>query len=138
MPSLMSFSHTAEQIINRTKTVTRRLGWRMLRPGQRVWAVEKAMGLRKGEKVKRLALLEIVSVTREPVGDILARCYERPDEIAKEGFPDMGETTFLMLFAKINNLRGAIVFDLTKNPPHFGARWENLEITRIEFKYVDE
>lgn len=49
MPPAMSFSHTTDQILNRTKTVTRRLGWENLQPGDRFWAVKKAMGLKRGE-----------------------------------------------------------------------------------------
>ena len=41
---------TKEQILARTKTVTRRLGWWFLKPGDVVWACEKCMGLKKGEK----------------------------------------------------------------------------------------
>ncbi len=47
----MSFRLTAEQMRARTKTVTRRLGWSSLKPGDIVQPVEKAQGLRKGEKV---------------------------------------------------------------------------------------
>ena len=44
MPRLMSFSMTTPQVRARTKTVTRRLGWRFLKPGVVLWAVEKAQG----------------------------------------------------------------------------------------------
>ena len=55
---LMSFSETTDQIRARTKTVTRRDGWDNLRPGERLWAVEKAMGLRKGQKVLGMTIVE--------------------------------------------------------------------------------
>jgi hypothetical protein len=58
MPRLMSFAHTTDQIRNRTKTVTRRNGWADLKPGELFWAVEKAMGLKPGEKVKRVHFRE--------------------------------------------------------------------------------
>jgi hypothetical protein len=51
----MSFSLTTPQVYAGTKTVTRRLGWRFAKAGQRVCAVEKGMGLKKGEKVKRIS-----------------------------------------------------------------------------------
>lgn len=114
MPRNMSFAATIEQILNRTKTVTRRLGWRQLRPGQRVWAVRKAMGLRHGEKVERLALLEIVSNRREPLEDVTL------DDVAREGFSEMTRFEFLAMFAKIN--------------PGIGMQ---SRVSRIEFKYVE-
>lgn len=65
MPRNMSFSMTTEQIRNRTKTVTRRLGWEFLKPGDVVNAVVKAMGLKPGEKVERLCQLRVKNVRRE-------------------------------------------------------------------------
>ena len=113
MPSNMSFSHTTEQIINRTKTVTRRLGWRKLRPGCRVWAVKKAMGLRPGEKVERLALLEVVGNRREALLDVT------DEDVAREGFPEMSREDFIGLFLRINPTM---------------TRFQR--VSRIEFKYV--
>ncbi len=113
MPRNMSFSHNVEQIRDRSKTVTRRLGWRTLKPGDRVWAVKKAMGLKPGEKVERLALLEIVSVRRESLSKVTKK------EVAREGFSGRCPEWFILLFYKINPTMEA--FD---------------DITRIEFKYV--
>lgn len=115
MPRLMSFSHTIDQIHDRTKTVTRRLGWRTLRPGQRVWAVRKAMGLRLGEKVERLSLLEVVSNRRERLYDIT------DDDVAREGFPEKNRKEFIAMFRRIN-----------RGMPRFAY------VSRIEFKYVEE
>lgn len=39
----MSFALTKRQVLERTKTVTRRLGWEKLRPGDLVRAVEKGV-----------------------------------------------------------------------------------------------
>ena len=61
----MSFMLTRQAVIDRTKTVTRRLGWDNLKPGDRLYAVTKAMGLKKGEKQERLGVIEVVSVRRE-------------------------------------------------------------------------
>jgi len=44
MPRCMSFSMTTDAVRNRTKTVTRRLGWNFLKPGDLLWAVEKGWG----------------------------------------------------------------------------------------------
>lgn len=83
---LMPFSLTAAQIDARTKTVTRRMGWLRLKEGDAVCAVERCMGLRKGQTVRRLAVLRIDSIVREP----LQRMLEEPDygqqECLREGF----------------------------------------------------
>ena len=41
----MSFSATVQQVRDRTKTVTRRVGWKTLQPGEVLRAVEKGQGL---------------------------------------------------------------------------------------------
>lgn len=92
----MSFSITTDQIVNQTKTVTRRLGWLMLKPGDQVIAVKKAMGLKKGETVERLAKLRIVDVRLETLNHI-----DQADCVA-EGFPDMTPDQFVEMFCKHN------------------------------------
>jgi hypothetical protein len=111
----MSFSHTTAQILDRTKTVTRRLGWKNLKPGERFWAVRKAMGLKPGEKVERLALLECVSNRREPLLSVT------DEDVVREGFPAMDREDFIGLFLRINPTL---------------TRFESVQ--RIEFKYVEE
>ena len=44
MPRLMSVSLTEQQVRARTKTVTRRVGWLMLKPGDRLTLCRKVMG----------------------------------------------------------------------------------------------
>lgn len=62
----MSFALTSTQINDRTKTVTRRLGWSRLRPGTLLQPVVKAQGLKKGEKVQKVGgPIRVVSVRRE-------------------------------------------------------------------------
>ncbi len=63
----ISFMLTKEQIADRSKTVTRRLGWWKLKPGDVLRGVEKGMGLKAGEKVKPLATVRVVSVRPEPL-----------------------------------------------------------------------
>jgi len=111
----MSFSKTKEQVRNRTKTVTRRLGWWFLKPGDRLCAIEKGQGLKKGEHVVRICQIEIISVRKEQVGDI----YCQPDDLRKEGFPDLTIPDFI---AKLCGNR----------------KIENLmkDVNRIEFKYI--
>lgn len=64
----MSFALTAEQIRNRTKTVTRRLRWFRLKPGALLQPVLKSQGLKKGEHVEKICgHIRVVGVRREPL-----------------------------------------------------------------------
>ena len=81
----MSFSLTTPLIVNRRKTVTRRTGWRFLKPGDQVQAVEKARGLKAGD-MNRLAVLRIVDVRREPLRRMIDDPAYGESEIVLEGF----------------------------------------------------
>lgn len=108
----MSFAATIPQIQNRTKTVTRRIGWHKLKVGDQLKAVEKAMGLKKGEKQKVLAIIEVTDVRFEPL-----ICVTNKD-VAAEGFPEMTGGDFVEFFCK-------------------AFRCDRYQIvSRIEFKYV--
>jgi hypothetical protein len=110
----MSFSATKEQFRARTKDVTRRLGWASLQPGQVVMAVEKAQGLKKGEKVKRLGPIRILKVWAEPL-DVIDQ-----EECRREGFPDRTPAQFVQFFCEFNGCTPATM------------------VNRIEFEYLDE
>jgi hypothetical protein len=112
----MSFSMTTEAVRRREKTVTRRLGWWDLKPNTILQAVEKAQGLRKGEHVKPICLIRVVSVRREQLDNIYA--YER--ETAAEGFPELTPGAFMAMFCKANACE----------------TWRM--VNRIEFEYLDE
>lgn len=92
---LMSFALTTAQIMEETKDVTRRLGWRHLRAGHLVCPVKKCMGLRPGEKVQVLRdPLLIVSTRREPLRRMTDDLEYGYAEVAREGFkdhPDYGD-----------------------------------------------
>lgn len=115
MPRNMSFSMTTPQFIARTKTVTRRRGWWDLKPGDVLCGVEKGMGLKKGEKVNRLGLIEVVSASPEP----LCHIYDHDDDCAKEGFPDWEPHEFIDFFMKSHKCGCADT------------------VNRIEFRYLD-
>jgi len=66
MSRLMSVSLTEDAVRDRRKTVTRRLGWMFLEPGDRLTLCRKVMG-RMGEPLVRLAEVEVVSVRRVPL-----------------------------------------------------------------------
>lgn len=102
---LMSFALTEPQLMRDVdpKDVTRRLGWRRLRPGQRVQAVRKSMGLRPGEQVYRLCVIEIVSVRREALDAIEAN----PEDCAREGFRHLTPGQFVQMFCVHMKCRAA-------------------------------
>lgn len=110
----MSFALTTEQIRNRTKTVTRRLGWKRAKPGDVVQPVVKGQGIPKGGKVEKIGgPIRITTVSREVLGDI------SPQDVYREGFPHMTPREFVAMFKKHNGgLRDQVV-------------------TRIEFEYVE-
>ena len=108
----MSFMLTTQQIIDETKTVTRRLGWRFLNVGDELWAVEKAMGFKKGEKIKRLKKIRIIGKRYEPL-----KAIDKPDCIL-EGLPDMTPDNFVKMFCS-----------------HMNCEPER-QITRIKFEYI--
>ena len=113
MPRNMSFALTTDQRLNRTKTVTRRTGWLFLKPGDKLWAVKKARGLKKGEKVERLALIEIVDVRREQIVEITR------EDVAAEGFPGWARHQFTDMYCAAN-------------------KCDQLDFcTRIEFRYAE-
>jgi hypothetical protein len=114
MPRLMAVSLTEPQVRARTKTVTRRVGWRMLRPGDQLTLCRKVMGRRPGEPLERIADVEVVSVRREPLDGITA------GDVAAEGFPQMTPAQFVGFFCDTH--RGC-------DP--------GTEVTRIEWRYLD-
>ncbi len=89
---LISFALTTAQFLDGSKDVTRRLGWKTLRPGTRLMGVKKAMGLKPGEHPVKLGEIEVVSVRRELLGLIdQADCR-------REGFPKMKPSDFIEMF----------------------------------------
>ena len=114
MPRLMSVSHTEQQVRDRTKTVTRRLGWLFLKPGDRLTLCKKVMGRRRGEPLERIVDVEVVSVRREPIGAVTM------EDVIAEGFPGWTPGEFIDFFCST-----------------FGVASDRL-VTRIEFRYLDE
>lgn len=110
----MSFFLTTPQLLAGTKTVTRRLGWAFLKPGDRFCAVEKCQGLKAGEHVNRLAECEVVNVRRERLDAI-----NQADVIA-EGFPDLTPEAFVDLFCRANRCTA------------------ETDVTRIEFRKLQK
>lgn len=122
MPRNMSCAITTQQVIDRIKTVTRRLGWRDLKPGDPLQLVEKGMGLRKGEKVRKLALVRVVSVRFEKLGRMAIKPYGTI-ETTLEGYPPGTEkhdpVRFIEMFCAANKCDASAI------------------VTRIEWEYLD-
>lgn len=99
MAKRMSFSKTIPQMRDRSKTVTRRLGWWDLErdvprvePGDLIIAVEKAQGLRAGERQVAIGTIRVLEVHREPLNRVTEH------ELELEGFPGMKPADFFRLF----------------------------------------
>lgn len=107
----ISCSHTKDQVRARTKTVTRRLGWKDLKPGTLLRVVEKAMGLKPGEKIVPMAVVRVVNVRQEKLSDITQM------DCRREGFSTMFPSDFIDFFTG-----------------HFGGL-RNQIVTRIQWRY---
>lgn len=108
----MSVALTEDAVRERRKTVTRRLGWKFAKPGDRITLCRKVMGRKPGEPLVRLADVEIVSVRRERLDAIT------PDDVWREGFEGWTEHDFINVFCE-----------------HMGA-WDGTFVTRIEWRYL--
>ena len=112
MPRNISFALTTEQFKKQSKDITRRFGWKFLKEGDVLNGVEKSMGLKKGEKIKRLGQIRIVSTRMEPLSAITK------EDVIREGFPDWTPEQFIDLILKHHKVT-------TETP-----------INRIEFEYI--
>jgi hypothetical protein len=71
------------------------------------------MGLKRGEKIERLAKIRVVSVRRERLYDIT------PDDVIREGFEGRSVEWFIDMFMREMGVSSSV------------------EVTRIEFEYVN-
>lgn len=121
MSRLMSVAMTADAVIERRKTVTRRKGWwldkngrRLLNVGDTLTLCRKVQGRKPGEPLERLAEVEVVSVKRVRLTVDLT-----PADVGREGFPGMEPGEFVQRF----------FIDAQ------GIEWDAW-VTRIEWRYV--
>lgn len=110
----MSVSLTEAAVLDRSKTVTRRMGWLNLKPGDRLTLCRKVMGRRKGDPLVRIVEVEVVLVSREPLYLIT------PEDVVREGFPDMSTWEFVDFFCSTH--KGCL---------------PSSTVTRIEWRYLD-
>jgi hypothetical protein len=132
----ISFNMTQRQILDRSKTVTRRLGWENVKVGERLLAVDRL----RSKEAKTLAVIEVVSVRRERLWEIYATGFadyvvtptlridgpvfrpvcEQVHETTLEGFGNFTGVEFAEMFRRA-----------------MGLSHDDHEVTRIEFRYVD-
>lgn len=121
----ISFSMTTAQVEQSfatgdvQKDVTRRNGWRKLKPGQILNACEKCQGIKAGEKVRVLGQIRVISVRQEKLSELLKPGAYGQEEVRREGFKQWSPRIFVDFF-----LRG-----------HKGVTLYT-DITRIEFEYL--
>lgn len=111
----MSFKLTTRQMRARTKTVTRRMGWWNVKPGEVIQACVQCQGLRKGQTIEVITRIRVLGARAEPLAAISL------EECVREGFPELSPRQFMSLF-------------MTANPK---ARPETI-VNRIEFEYIEE
>ena len=114
MPRYMSFSFMIDLIKGKTKTVTRRLGWWFLRPGDELIAVEQSMWLKKGQKPVKVCKIRVTSTGPEPFHEITF------DDVTLEGYVEMNTDEFVKLYCEMN-----------KCDP-------DTMVNRIEFTYAED
>jgi hypothetical protein len=116
----MSVAFTEQAVVARSKTATRRKGWLMLKPGDRLTLCRKVMGRKKGEPLVRLAEVEVVSVQCEPLLALTMDLTYGQNEVCLEGFPDLSPDEFVdRYFVQAQGI------DPTT------------EVRRIEWRYLD-
>lgn len=113
MPRLMAVALTTSQVRDRSKTVTRRLGWRFLKPGDRLTLCAKVRGRKPGEPLDRIVTVTVTSVRREALDAITAA------DVTAEGFPQMTPAEFIAFFCAT----------------HRGCA-PGTEVTRIQWRYL--
>jgi hypothetical protein len=109
----MSVAATTTTVRDRTKTVTRRAGWKFLQPGDRLQLVLKAMGLPKGESPTVLTTVIVVDVRRERLDAISTA------DVTAEGFPSWSRQDFIAFYSA-----------------EFGVCSDTI-VTRIEWAYLE-
>jgi hypothetical protein len=120
MSRLMSVAMTEQPVVDRTKTVTRRLNWwrdkngrRLLKRGDRLTLCRKVQGRKPDELIVRLAEVQVTGIRRERLDSLTDR------EVKLEGFPGMSPGEFIERFFKPQGIGRAHT------------------VTRIEWRYIE-
>lgn len=119
----ISFAMTTPQFRDRTKTVTRRMGWASLKIGEVLCGVRKGQGLKRGEKIERLGKIRVLDVRREKLRRLTDDLDYGFAETEREGFPQYHPKNWPSEFVQ---------FFCASH----GCTPEDT-VTRIEYEYVD-
>jgi hypothetical protein len=120
----MAFPDTASEVRERMQTVTRRPGWRFLKPGDLVLAIDSrphGHAASAGAAAHELAVLRIRDVRVEPLSRLAGDATYAEDELPREGLPCWSTDHFIATFLRRHRLKSA-----------------DVDITRIEFEHVEE
>lgn len=134
MARLMSVTLTEQAVVERRKTVTRRLGWLMLNVGDELELCRKVMGRRRAdgsvEPLVRLARVRVVGVRRECLQAI------EDDDVAREGFTaaDLAEHEGSGEPGSPGDLGTRFMAFFTK---HMRCQPDAM-VTRIEWEYLED
>jgi len=115
----ISFALTTAQFRNRSKSVTRRHGWRDLEPEDELMGVERGQGLKKGEKVVKLGAIRVDDVRMEKLNRLELEPEYGRQEMIREGFPGLPPAEFVYNFCI----------------SHKCKPWDY--VTRIEYSYME-
>lgn len=96
----ISFALTKAQFRAQMKDVTRRLGWGNLTAGETLCACEKCQGIKPGESLVRMGLIDVVKVRHERLDLMITDPNYGAAEVIREGFPDLSPTQFVEMFCK--------------------------------------
>lgn len=99
----MSASLTTEQCVSFQKTVTRRNGWWNIARGEIVQLVEKGQGLKRGEHVRKLHKIQVLSARPEQLNILLKLPEYGRREMIAEGFPQMEPAEFVKMYCDKNS-----------------------------------
>lgn len=90
---LLSFAATTPQFEAGIKTETRRLGWKQVKPGEVLMAIDRSP--RAGKGYRRLGPIEILAVRQERLDAITV------EGVAAEGFPGHTPSWFIEMLCRI-------------------------------------
>lgn len=116
----MAFSKTILQVRNRTKTVTRRIHKRPIILGAHYTAIEKGMGLKKGERITPICEIIPIDSRWEPLRRMIDDIEYGKQEVILEGFPDMQPAEFVEMICTMHHCTPETLVD------------------RIRFIYIEE
>lgn len=91
---MISFAMTTRAFENGEKDVTRRCGWRNLRVGEKLMAVDKLPYRANRKPTRQLGIIEVTAVDQVQLDWITA------DDVRREGFANMTPAEFVTGYCK--------------------------------------